>query len=231
MAAQTLSFIYVPLPRLLLSFFKITQFKMKTTRPIFPTPASPFKTSRLLIRPMTMDDLADLHILRTQYDVMKWTSTTKVDVDHAFTTTWLERYLPPNDSRTSIFVIEELSNPGRVIGAIGSHVAEPPECGYMLRTEYWGKGYATEALRGWLQIYWELPRREVDVDDKIDDLERHVDDAGVLREVLRAEIAADNVPSGNVLEKCGFVRGGSEEIEENGGVVKLVHFYLEKPVI
>ena len=176
---------------------------------------------------MNIDDLADLHILRTQYEVMKWTSTAKIDADHAFTTTWMDRFMPPNDTKTFNFVIEELSSPGIVIGSVGMHIAEPPECGYMFRAEYWGRGYATEALAGWLLKYWELPRKQVDVDDKIDDLERHFDD-DVFREVLRAEIAADNLGSERVLEKCGFVRGGSEEIEENGGIVKLVHFYLEK---
>ncbi|RMZ86927.1 hypothetical protein DV736_g5844, partial [Chaetothyriales sp. CBS 134916] len=203
---------------------------MKTTRPLFPSPAVPFTTPRLLLRPMRAEDAADLHILRTQYEVMKWTSTAKMDADLAFTASWMARFLPPNDATTFNFVVEELSNPGRVIGIAGSHIAEPPECGYMLRSDMWGKGYATEAVKAWLIEHWKLPRKEVDVDEQmIGHFDRHVDN-GIYRELLRADIVEDNLASAKVLKKCGFVRAGSEQQDENGQKVTVVYLYLERPV-
>jgi len=179
---------------------------MKTTRSIIPTPALPFTTSRLLLRPMKAEDLNDFHVLRTDLAVMKWTSTAKIDADLQATRTWMDRFFPPNDATTFQFAIEELNTPGRVIGVVGSHTAEPPECGYMLRKDSWGKGYATEALKAWIQAWWALPRRTVDVDQggADDGCRRITGDDGIVREVLIAGIDSNNVPSRKVLEKCGF---------------------------
>lgn len=45
------------------------------------------------------------------------------------------------------------SNPGpRVIGLMGA--VRAPEVGYMLNTDYWGKGYATEGLKGFLPLFF-----------------------------------------------------------------------------
>jgi RimJ/RimL family protein N-acetyltransferase len=94
--------------------------KMKVTRPIFPTPAKSFTTARLLIRPMTVDDAVEFHILRTQPEVMIFTSSGKIDVE-------LDA---PNDSTTFCFAIEQLETPGVIIGSVGSHLSEPPTMGY-----------------------------------------------------------------------------------------------------
>lgn len=58
------------------------------------------------------------------------------------------------------FVIELLPtttadshNPPRVIGLCGA--VRAPECGYMLGADYWGKGYATEALQAFLPLFFE----------------------------------------------------------------------------
>jgi RimJ/RimL family protein N-acetyltransferase len=57
------------------------------------------------------------------------------------------------------FVIELLPttsdshNHPRVIGLVGA--VRAPECGYMLNADYWGKGYATEAFRAFLPLFFE----------------------------------------------------------------------------
>jgi len=105
---------------------------MRTTRPILPVPAVPITTPRLLLRPFRQSDLADYHLLRTQADVMVWTSSGKVDIDQDATQTWMNRFLPPNDATTFCLSIEELKEPGRVIGTFGCHHMEPlPEVGYV----------------------------------------------------------------------------------------------------
>ena len=142
-----------------------TQYMMKVTRPIFPTPAKAFTTARLLLRPFTVEDVAEFHVLRTQPEVMITTSVGKVDEDHAATRAWMDRYLHPNDSKTFIFAAEQLHTPGVIVGSVGSHLDEPPTLGYMLRKEFWSYGYATEAVQGWLKEYWKLPRRELEMRD------------------------------------------------------------------
>jgi RimJ/RimL family protein N-acetyltransferase len=101
---------------------------------------------------MQPSDLLDLHILRTQTEVMKWTSSGKPDADVEATQIWMARFLPPNDSKSFNFSIEELAHPGRVIGVLGCHHDEPLEVGYMLLTEFWGKGLITESLRALTHI-------------------------------------------------------------------------------
>ncbi|KIX02431.1 uncharacterized protein Z518_08372 [Rhinocladiella mackenziei CBS 650.93] len=199
----------------------------KTTRPIFPVPASPLTTSRLLLRPIKQSDLADFHVLRTRIEVMKWTSTGTIDADPEATQVWMHRFLPPNDATTFNFAVEELSAPGKAIGVVGCHISEPPECGYMLREEMWGKGYATEALQRWLQAWWELPRKEVVLKD--DSSSDKVDSDIEVPEVLKADIDAQNVASARILTKCGFRQVSEELIEENGSSTKLVVFELDRP--
>lgn len=200
----------------------------KTTRPIFPVPSPPMTTVRLLLRPIQQSDLADLHALRTQTEVMKWTSTGKVDANQEATQVWMDRFLPPNDTTTFNFAVEELAVPGKAIGVLGCHIVEPPEVGYMLTTETWGKGYAAEALQRWLQAWWELPRKEVMIGEKALNPDNN-GDISVVDEVLRAHLDSNNVASARVLAKCGFKSVSEEMIEVNSTTVKLIGLELERP--
>ena len=200
----------------------------KTTRPILPGPTTALFTSRLLLRPMQTSDLENFHLLRTQIEVMRWTSTGNVDTDKEATRIWINRSLPPNDATTFNFAIEELSAPGVAIGSVGLHLFDPPECGYMLRSQYWRRGYATEAFRRWLQAWWELPRREIVIEDP--NLESESDaEAVVVPEVLTAVIAAENAASARILEATGFRHVSDQVVEENGASVKLITLELERP--
>ena len=202
---------------------------MKTTRPRFPTPSKAFKSDRLLIRPITVNDLVDFHELRQQPEVMIWTSSGKVDEDTDATLKWIHRFVDPNDTITFSFAIEELANPGKVIGTIGCHVAEPPELGYMFKKEFWGRGYSTEALKAWLPQYWALDRLEVDVVDGMPEQDLPGDGSAV-REILTAMFEEKNVSSMKVLQKCGFRPTGKKEAEEDWrGPAVLVWFSLERP--
>jgi RimJ/RimL family protein N-acetyltransferase len=71
-----------------------------------------------------------------------------------------------------------------VIGACGLMTTErePPEIGYWLGAKYWGKGYATEAVRAL-------------IDHAFTDLDC---------EALHSAARVTNPASRRVLEKCGF---------------------------
>jgi len=198
----------------------------KTTRPVIPVPATPIITPRLLLRPLKQSDLEGFHSLRTQIDVMKWTSKGAIDADKEVTQVWMDRFLPPNDSTTFNFAIEELANPGFVIGCLGCHISEPPECGYMLRKEFWGKGFATEAFERWVDVWWELPRREVTIEGPEP---QSADPDLVVSEVLRADIDGKNFASARILAKCGFKVVLEKAVEHKGETINLILLEMPRP--
>lgn len=203
---------------------------MRVSRPILPGPTQVITTARLLLRPMTVEDVAEFHILRTQPEVMITTSVGRVDADHTVTRAWMNRFLHPNDSTTFTLAIEELENPGVIVGSVGSHTAEPPTLGYMLRKEYWKFGYATEAVQGWLKAYWKLPRREIEMQDTMPESADLQWQSNAVREVIVAMIESKNAGSIRVMEKCGFRPTGVEDkVEDFRGPAVVLHYYLERP--
>lgn len=62
-----------------------------------------------------------------------------------------------------------------------------PEIGYQLHPDFWGKGYATEALKACLEYYWNISEAP------------HVNVKSIV-----AFYQIENVGSGRVLEKVGF---------------------------
>ncbi|KAI0913422.1 hypothetical protein F4823DRAFT_577217 [Ustulina deusta] len=89
--------------------------KVKTTLPSRPFPTNAcrpaIQTARLVIRPLTQDDLGAFHSLRTQREVMAWTALGKTDADLAETQARLDPFLPPRDAETY--------NPGIFLAATG----------------------------------------------------------------------------------------------------------------
>ncbi|EXJ80726.1 hypothetical protein A1O3_07010 [Capronia epimyces CBS 606.96] len=207
----------------------------KTTRPILLAPAAPLTTTRLFLRPIRQSDLADLHALRTQIEVMKWTSTGEIDADREVTQVWMNRFLPPNDAITFNYAVEELTSPGKVIGVLGCHILDPPELGYMFRKESWGKGYAFEALQRWLQAWWALPRREVVIESEdstsTSTFASDADSVVSEPEVLRARTDAENAASARLLGKCGFrlIGEGMTDVRGRGILQKTITLELEQP--
>jgi RimJ/RimL family protein N-acetyltransferase len=236
----------------------VKKVKTKTTRPILPPAAErkPIRTERLLIRPTAATDLEAIYPLRRQPEVMQWTTVGKPDKDLDVTREWLARFVPPNDMKTYQFAIihlgeqqhgeEKDETTGELIGVGGVMRADDagqPEVGYMFRTEYWGKGFATEFVRALLKAWWALPRREVEVETEVAlvpvtagkgeiNVEGNVD---LIRipEVLIAVVVAENIGSLRVLEKSGFkeykVWTEGDLREGYDGIVTLIGLKLEAP--
>lgn len=180
--------------------------KVKTTLPAVPYPPSdsrtPIVTSRLVLRPLVGDDIDALHEIRTQPEVMIWTARGTPDPDKIATAENIGRYLPPNDVDTYNWAICLAS--GELIGVGGSLLRKDalgwPALGYMLRKEAWGKGYATEFVRAFLEAWWALPRAELDLEvDK-----STVEGGDVKKEFIVAVIVGAHAGSRNVVAKSGF---------------------------
>jgi RimJ/RimL family protein N-acetyltransferase len=93
-----------------------------------------------------------------------------------------------------------------LVGAIGfKSESERIEIGYWIGRPYWGRGYATRAVRLLIE---EARRRGI--------------------ERLHAEVFPDNFGSMRVLEKCGFLRECEVErhLPQRGGLRRLVRFQL-----
>ncbi|KAF1979701.1 acyl-CoA N-acyltransferase [Bimuria novae-zelandiae CBS 107.79] len=114
------------------------------------------KTERLLVRPLTMEDAEDVVLMRSHPEVMKHTSILPSD-DVEKSKAWIQGCFDRENCWNFVIELlpsarEDLSSP-RVIGLIGA--VRAPEVGYMLNNNYWGKGYATEALRAFMPLFFE----------------------------------------------------------------------------
>lgn len=225
-----------------------------TSHPIIPPNASraPIMTSRLLIRPLSQKDLQSLYELRSQPEVMRWTQLGIVDSSLEVTQSKLDHFLPPNDTDSFNFAIclrgtqnmvntESDTGEGDLIGIGGIHncgtdSSNPTrlgwsEIGYMFRKEHWGRGYATEFLRAFLEAWKELPRRQIRRDVDVSTLlptERMMAELSnqnmrETREQIVAIVDKENYSSVRVLEKTGFIqsirwRDKSEQLGVKGDV-------------
>lgn len=186
---------------------------VRTTLPALPfAPGATrpeVRTERLVLRQTSPDDLQAFHELRLQPAVMQWTMQGVPDKDLDHTRGELAKRLPPNDEATFQYTICE-ADTGAAVG-FGGHFRMQGELGwpifgYMFRQEAWGKGYATEFLRAFLDAYWAQPRveAEVKVDRKTVEL-LGTDTEGVVAECVMGVTVPHNRASQNVMSKSGCV--------------------------
>jgi len=144
-------------------------------------------TPRLLLRPFAPTDVAIVHAIYSDPEVMRYVATGHM-TDIAQTRRLVDDYTDHQRQHGYSFwaVIEQSS--GALIGDAGLYrtpVGEV-ELGYTLGRAWWGRGYATEAARTWLRFAFET--------------------LGLEEVVALAEPA--NTASLHVLEKLGMRRSG-----------------------
>jgi [ribosomal protein S5]-alanine N-acetyltransferase len=167
------------------------------------------RTQRLVLRPMTLDDAADVFAYSADPAVLRYTTGTTPSRPEE-TQAWLEAALA--DSATHMWAILLRDSP-TVIGAIEFGVPIPGSGSthYALGRSHWGAGLMTEAVEA--VCHWAL-------------------DALPSMQDITTGVVAENVGSGRVLEKCGFERIGSivEQWDRHGEPVTL-HMYrrLRRP--
>ncbi|ATY61881.1 Acyl-N-acyltransferase [Cordyceps militaris] len=213
----------------------INLVKVKTTRPapyLAVTARPPHQTARLILRSLTSADLGDYHELRTQAEVMVFTSQGRPDASLAETQAKLDLFMSPGGDGIYVMGVEERAT-GTLIGTVGSHLRVDalgwPALGYMLRREAWGRGYATEMVAGFLEVYWALPREEARGGLAVD-VSTVSEGAEEVREQIVALTLDLNVASQNVLRKTGFKQVKKWIDTENAPLVPLCFaFSLERP--
>ena len=139
------------------------------------------ETDRLILRPLSTADAPSVFVWGSDPKVnryMPYPLYTQVEKVRE----WLEKVEQETNLYNFGFVCKE-TNILFGSGSIGAY--EDSACwevGYNLRSDYWGKGYATEAAKGMI----EFAHREFGI------------------HTFGASHAADNPASGKVLEKCGM---------------------------
>ena len=146
-------------------------------------------TDRLILRPFKMEDAEAVTLLLRDRRVVEMMRL----IPHPYTLTdagtWLERIINygPADPHW-IFAIT-LRETGELIGCLGLHGEERDpvaEFGYWFGHQYWGNGYATEALLAVLEYGFEK--------------------VGLVR--IEATHLPHNPASGRVMQKAGLRREG-----------------------
>lgn len=186
---------------------------IKTTLPAYPLPSNDERelvmTNRLILRPFKddSDDLKAVHAVRANSEVMHWSAQGRPDKDMDETyNNCFKHLLSPNDTKAFMWAIC-LVESGEMIGLGGNASASGwqgwPEIGYRLNRKAWGKGYATEFVGAFLDLWWALPRQEVTIQvDK--NTVYGVED--IKDECISAHVLGDNQAGQGVLQKQSFER-------------------------
>jgi 8-oxo-dGTP diphosphatase len=166
--------------------------------------AARIETLRLVLRPLRLEDAADIQRMASEWEVARYTANIPYPYEAGMAEAWIKTH---RDDFEIVFAIERRQD-SAFVGCIGVEpdaATREAEFGYWIGKPYWGAGYATEALSGL------------------------VDYAFVTFDVDRARAAAmpDNRASIRVQEKVGFryvgvkfqpapARGGAVGVQVRG---------------
>jgi RimJ/RimL family protein N-acetyltransferase len=144
------------------------------------------ETRRLTLRSPGAQDIPRIAALANDPDIARMTQFMPHPFDVGDAEDFVLHVASQDPSKAVAFVIEHDDH--GPVGVIGLHEGDDhsPETGYWIGREFWGRGFATEALEGalgWTRKHWK-------------------------RRALMAGHFADNPASGRVLEKAGFLYTG-----------------------
>lgn len=147
------------------------------------------KSDRLLLRPVTELDIAKIHLLNSNEEIARFNTSEipeSIEETKAILENWILENSKENTQRFTFAI--ELKNDTQFIGLIGINLGrikyKNAEVWFKFDTKFWGKGFATEALKEILKFGFA-------------DLKLHRIEAGC---------AVENIGSIKVLEKVGMLR-------------------------
>ena len=147
-------------------------------------------TDRLVLRPPHIDDVEEMTLLANNINVARMLA----HMPHPYNAADAEKFISNalrNDGGASIYSITE-GETGRLIGVGSLHEGvsqKEPHMGYWIGEPYWGKGYATEAARALVDLYFKVTNRPV----------------------LLVSARTNNEASKKIIQKCGGIPVGKSE--------------------
>jgi RimJ/RimL family protein N-acetyltransferase len=146
------------------------------------------ETPRLTLRPFEPGDLDAIHGVYSDPEVMRWVGTGPV-ANRTTTARMLDGYTAHQRAHGFSFWAVVETGTDTLLGDAGLHrtILGETELGYTLAQSAWGRGYATEAARAWLDAAF----TQLDIDEVI------------------ALAEPPNRASLHVLEKAGLRRNGT----------------------
>ncbi|KAJ5546558.1 hypothetical protein N7494_004143 [Penicillium frequentans] len=174
-------------------------------------PISPlvFRTERLELRPLVDSDAEGMYDIRSREETMKHRKVPDIDISdtrewiRAFSTSNLKVGYAVREIHTDTISVSDKEDKGRIVGSLyvglerikrADHLRW--ELGYTFHPDFWGKGYATEAVQGLVKIW-----------SRIYELVLAPTALGSTTELIAIARKA-NKASINVLLKSGFVQIG-----------------------
>ena len=166
-------------------------------------------TDRLVLRPPHEEDAEELAVLANNIKIARMLAHMPHPYSLKDAKTFIER-AKRNEGRACIYSIAEADS-GKLVGVGSLHdVEEEPEphLGYWIGEPYWGKGYATEAARALVDLYFKVTSRPI----------------------LLVSARVNNEASIKIIRKCGGHHTGSSEAVHPllGEKQKLDHFEITR---
>lgn len=220
---------------------KPSTMKVLTTQPLLGIDvlSKPITSERLIIRTFVLSDFIDYHSLKSQPEpaALGYFGGTNPSANLNSSLTSFARTLTPwrSDLFYGIFLKRPDGQEDNFIGQLNIAGNNWPTISYRLKIEFWGKGYATEALKAFTHFWWNLPRVQtshygVDPDEVVKNTQIPLSHPPEALEILKASIEPFNIASKNVLEKAGFEEYGFEKYGENTkNILEPIKYRLPRP--
>jgi RimJ/RimL family protein N-acetyltransferase len=168
------------------------------------------ETDRLLLRSPKLDDAKAVARLANNRKVSEMTAFIPYPYGIDDARAWIESLTEEGGGWT--FVVTAKAEGGALIGACGygGRHQEGPEIGYWIGEPYWGRGYATEAVRAVIDHLFGVTGLDA----------------------LAAGCRVTNLASRRVIEKCGFQWTGAAlmRVRALGASVPADRFRLERKI-